>query len=56
MIDAVAKTAAAGRLVVDAHGIYCQVFDVAGYLVTITGRVVDGVPRISDAWVERWRR
>jgi hypothetical protein len=51
IIEAVAAAAAVGELVVDERGMYSQLFDVAGHLVTISGRIVDGVPRIGDAWI-----
>ncbi|HZK91283.1 MAG TPA: hypothetical protein VFC56_14150 [Stellaceae bacterium] len=30
---------------------YRQVFDVAGHSVTVDGRIVNGVARVSTAWV-----
>jgi hypothetical protein len=35
----------------DPEGHYKQVFDIGGFPVWISGKVVDGVPRVGSAWV-----
>ena len=40
-----------GDLIVDANGLYVQVFEVGGNSVTVSGRVIDGAVRIGTAWI-----
>lgn len=40
-----------GRLVVDRRRQYKQALDVGGHLVTVSGRVIDGVVHIGSAWI-----
>jgi hypothetical protein len=50
IMDAVNQGFAAGSVSTDDHGFFRQVFVVAGNRVTVTGRIVDGEPRIGSAW------
>ena len=40
-----------GHLVIDANGLYRQVFDIFGISVTVSGRIVGGLPRVGTAWI-----
>jgi hypothetical protein len=33
------------------EGIFRQTVEIAGYKVTVTGNVIDGVPKLGSAWV-----
>jgi len=39
------------NLIVDNRGRYSQIFDVGGHLVTISGRVINGIVRVGTAWI-----
>jgi hypothetical protein len=41
---------AGGTLVLDANRCFRQRFDVGGYPVIVSGRIVRGAPRVSTAW------
>jgi hypothetical protein len=51
IVEAVRAAFAAGSLIADDDGLYRQIFDVGGNSVTVSGRVVNGVARISTAWI-----
>jgi hypothetical protein len=49
--DAVGAAVENGELAANEGEHYRQVFDVAGHSVTVIGRLVNGVPRVSTAWI-----
>jgi hypothetical protein len=49
--DAVHAAFESGDLVIDDAGLYKQAFDLGGYSITVSGRVVDGEARVSTAWI-----
>lgn len=49
--EAVNQAYQAVALIMDALGRYKQIFEVGGNLVTVSGRIVDGVARIGSAWL-----
>ncbi len=51
--DAVLAAFESGELAASEGGLYEQVFEVMGHSVTVTGRVVSGVARVSTAWIRR---
>jgi len=40
-----------GELIFDSNGLFRQVFDIGGISVTVSGRVIEGIPRVGTAWV-----
>jgi hypothetical protein len=51
LLQAVVTALQDGSLVADTDGHYKQVFHIRSFLVWISGKVVNGVPRIGSAWV-----
>jgi hypothetical protein len=51
IVEAVNAAFERGDLIVDADGLYMQVFEVGGNSVTVSGRVMDGAVRIGTAWI-----
>jgi hypothetical protein len=51
MIEAIDSALQNGSLMTDPEGRYRQLFDIGGNAVWISGKVVDGVPRVGSAWV-----
>jgi hypothetical protein len=51
IVEAVNQAYRDGSLVVDTLDRYTQVFEVGGYLVTVRGKIVNGVVRVGSAWI-----
>ncbi len=51
IVEAINEAYQNGSLAADALGRYTRVFDVGGYLVTVRGRIVNGVVRVGSAWI-----
>ena len=51
IIQAVDSAFTNGSLMTDSEGHYKQVFDIGGFPVWISGKVLNAVPRVGSAWV-----
>jgi hypothetical protein len=51
ILEAVNQAYRAGKLIADALGRYRPMFDVGGYPVIVSGRIVNGLARIGSAWI-----
>ena len=51
IVEAVDREYRAGRLICDALGRYRQALEVGGHLVTVGGKIVNGVVRVGSAWI-----
>jgi len=51
IVAAVNAAFESGNLIVDDDGLYKQGFDVRENSVTVSGRVINGVVRVSTAWI-----
>jgi len=51
MQDAVDAALTAGKIAIDGLGVYSQVFDVEGNVVTMAGVIIGNEARIGTAWM-----
>jgi hypothetical protein len=51
IVEAVNEAARDGSLIIDTLGHYRQTLNIGGNLVTVSGKVVHGVPRVGSAWI-----
>jgi hypothetical protein len=51
IVEAVTAAFRNGSLIVDPLGYYKQILDIGGNWVIVSGKVVNGVPRVGSAWL-----